>query len=127
MTTVVTRKDLAVDSVYLRDIELQARIGLFEWEQHIEQKLLLSLTLQCDCAAPAAHDDLTLGVDYGAVLKSVQAHVATTRVKLLETLAEQIAHLILAKFAVQRVKVDLAKVFIFPNVARTGVVIERQR
>lgn len=116
-----------MDTIYLRDIELHARIGLFEWEQHIEQKLLLSLTMQCDCAAPAREDDLTQGVDYGAVLRRVQAHVAASRVKLLETLAEQIAALILAEFAVQNVTVEVAKVFIFPHVARTGVIIERHR
>lgn len=116
-----------MDTVYLRDIDLKARIGLFEWEQHIEQKLVLSLTLQCDCAAAAQLDDLSLGVDYGAVLQKVQEHVASSRVKLLETLAEQIAALLLRDFAVHSVKIDLAKVFIFPNVPRTGVVIERHR
>ncbi len=116
-----------MDSVYLRDIELQARIGVYAWEQQIDQKLIMNLTLSCDCAAAARTDDLSLGVDYGAVLQRVQAHVAQARVKLLETLAEQIAQLILAEFPVQAVKVDVAKVFIFPQVARTGVVIERQR
>lgn len=116
-----------MDTVYLRDIELHARIGVFAWEQEIEQKLMLSLQLQCDCAAPARDDDLNLAVDYGAVLKQVQALVNASRVKLLETLAEDVAQLILREFNVASVKVDLAKVFIFPNVPRTGVVIERQR
>jgi dihydroneopterin aldolase len=116
-----------MDTVYLRDIELQARIGVFEWEQHIEQKLILSLQMRCDCRAAAQDDDLQQGVDYGAVLRRVQNLVANSRVKLLETLAEQIAQLILSEFAVTAVTVDLAKVFIFPAVPRVGVVIERQR
>ena len=116
-----------MDRIYLRDIELKAVIGVYAWEQQIEQKLILSLELSADLAVPARDDNLLAGIDYGAVLKRVQELVATTRVQLLETLAERIAQLILSEFAVSAVRVDLAKHFIFPQVPRVGVVIERTR
>lgn len=121
-----------MDTIYLRDIELSATIGAYAWEQKISQKLMLSLTLKVDTRPAAASDELADALDYGAVLVRVQALVAelspTQPVRLIETLAERIASTILAEFSkVQAVTVDLAKVFIFPQVPRIGVVIERSR
>lgn len=121
-----------MDTIYLRDIELSATIGAYAWEQQIKQKLLLSLTLKLDTRPAAASDDLCDALDYGAVLQRVQALTATLSpekpLQLLETFAARIAETILAEFAlVQSLTVDLAKVFIFPQVPRIGVVIERSR
>ncbi|NQD36405.1 dihydroneopterin aldolase [Permianibacter sp. IMCC34836] len=121
-----------MDTIYLRDIELAVTIGAFAWEQKISQKLLLTLTLKVDTRAAAASDELADALDYGAVLSRVQALAAELSpeqpVRLLETFAERIATTILAEFGkVQSLTVDLAKVFIFPQVPRIGVVIERGR
>jgi 7,8-dihydroneopterin aldolase/epimerase/oxygenase len=122
----------SMDTIYLRDIELSVTIGAFAWEQQISQKLLLSLTLKVDTRPAAASDQLSDALDYGAVLARVQALAAELSperpVQLIETLADRIARTILGEFAkVQSVTVDLAKVFIFPQVPRIGVVIERSR
>lgn len=121
-----------MDTIYLRDIELAVTIGAYAWEQKFSQKLVLSLTLKVDTRPAAASDDLADALDYGAVLSRVQALAAEPSaeqpVKLLETLADRIARTILAEFGkVQSLTVDLAKVFIFPQVPRIGVVIERSR
>ena len=121
-----------MDTIYLRDIELSVTIGAFAWEQKISQKLLLSLSLKVDTRPAAQSDQLADALDYGAVLARVQAIAAELGpdrpVQLIETLAERFATAILAEFAkVQAVTVDLAKVFIFPQVPRIGVVIERSR
>ncbi len=121
-----------MDTIYLRDIELAVTIGAYAWEQKISQKLLLSLTLKVDTKPAAASDRLADALDYGAVLARVQALAAECGpgrpVQLIETLAERFAQTILAEFSkVQTVTVDLAKVFIFPQVPRIGVVIERSR
>lgn len=116
-----------MDLIYLRDIELQITIGLFEWEKQIRQKLYLSLEMGVDLSPVAQADSLTGGVDYGMVLQRIQHQAENAGVQLLETLAEQIAALVLKEFPVKQVKVDLAKQFIFPNVARTGVVITRKK
>jgi len=117
-----------MDTIYLRDIELSVTIGAFPWEQKIKQKLMLSLTLKVDTRPAAARDQLADALDYGAVLARVQARVQEAPVQLLETLAARLAETILAEFArVQSLTVDLAKVFIFPQVPRIGVVIERSR
>ena len=121
-----------MDTIYLRDIELSVTIGAFAWEQKISQKLLLSLSLKVDTKPAAQSDQLADALDYGAVLARVQAIAAELGperpVQLIETLAERFASAILADFGkVQAVTVDLAKVFIFPQVPRIGVVIERAR
>lgn len=117
-----------MDTIYLRDIELQATIGAYQWEQRIEQKLILNLSLAVDCQAAGSSDDLNDALDYGAVLATVQALVKDKCVALIEKLATLMADEILCHYpAVQTVTVDLAKVFIFPNVPRVGVVLTRGR
>lgn len=79
-----------------------------------------------------ASDQLADALDYSGVLARVQVLAAELSpekpVQLIETLADRIARMILVEFArVQSVTVDLAKVFIFPQVPRIGVVIERSR
>ncbi len=117
-----------MDTIYLRDIELHATIGAYAWEQRIEQKLLLNLTLQVDTRPAAQSDQLADALDYGAVLARVTALAAGEPVQLLETLVARMADAILGEFArVNAVTVDLAKCYIFPNVPRVGISITRRR
>lgn len=117
-----------MDTIYLRDIELHATIGAYAWEQRIEQKLLLNLTLQVDTRPAAQSDQLADALDYGAVLARVTALAAGEPVQLLETLVARMADTILGEFArVDAVTVDLAKCYIFPNVPRVGISITRRR
>jgi len=130
--SIVCTEALWMDTIYLRDIDLSVTIGAYAWEQKISQKLLLSLTLKVDTKPAAQSDQLADALDYGAVLARVQAIAAACGpeqpVQLIETLAERFASTILSEFPkVQALTVDLAKVFIFPNVPRIGVVIERSR
>lgn len=117
-----------MDTIYLRDIELLTTIGVYQWEQRIEQKLSLNLSMTVDCRQAGQSDQLTDALDYGAVLQSVQTLVKAQHVALLEKLATLIADHILGNFPmVQSITVDLAKIHIFPNVPRVGVVLTRER
>lgn len=117
-----------MDTIYLRDIELVTVIGAYEWEQRIEQKLIVNVSMSLDCRAAGLSDALTDALDYGAVLAKVQAVAQQNKVALLERLATLMAEALLNDFSlIQSVTIDLAKVFIFPQVPRVGVVITRER
>jgi dihydroneopterin aldolase len=117
-----------MDCIYLRDIQLEATIGVYDWEQRIRQKLLLTLELGVDCRKAGQSDALADALDYGAVLTRVQALVEDSRYALLEKLATVIAETLLAEFSpLQTITVDLAKLHIFAQVPKVGVVIRRER
>jgi dihydroneopterin aldolase len=66
-------------------------------------------------------------VDYDAMAKRVRALIGRAHVELVETMAEQIAHLCLVDARVLTVRVSVEKLTVFADAASAGVEIERTR
>jgi dihydroneopterin aldolase len=66
-------------------------------------------------------------VDYDGIAKRVRALVGQAHVDLVETMAEQIAHLCLTDPRVLSVCVSVEKLAVFADAASAGVEIERSR
>ena len=98
----------ALDRVFVRDLLVRGVIGLHDWERRVEQDILINLVLYTDIRRAAASDDAAHIVDYKAVTKAVIAHAQTRAPLLVETLAEEIAALCLARGAA-RVTVRVEK------------------
>jgi len=114
-----------MDIVYIQALELDAVIGVYEWERQVEQRLLLDLELGVDNKKAAVSDNLDDALDYFQISQRVRAFVVEQRVQLVETLAERIAQLLQNEFSVPWVKVKLAKPGAVSFAADVGVVIER--
>ena len=117
----------AMDIVFLQGFRAETVIGVDHDEQHQPQPVLIDLALGRAQLAACQSDRLRDTVNYAAVREAVQTLLAGHRLKLLEALAEAIAQMLLARFALQWVQVRIAKVDKFPDVARAGVQIERHR
>lgn len=116
--------------VFVKDLALQARLGVHPHEKAAPQRILVSIRLAVeDDSAPTGvgPDDLSRVVDYAAVVKAARAVVAAGHTLLVETLAERIAEAALADPRVLRAQVTVEKPDAFPDVAGVGVVIERTR
>lgn len=114
--------------VFLRDMVLPARIGVYLHEQGGPQRVRINVNLAVDDdRAQEGRDELARVVDYGAVAETVRRIVAAGHVKLAETLAERIAAAVLAdpRVAVARVRVE--KLDVFPDTGAVGVEVERVR
>ncbi|WP_417616416.1 dihydroneopterin aldolase [Oceanisphaera sp.] len=114
-----------MDKVFVQGLEVLTTIGVYEWEKGIKQKLRFDLEMGYDIAPAALDDDINKTLDYATLSKKVTQHAEQNHVELVETMAEQIAQLILAEFAVQSVKVRLTKPNAVANAAGVGVEIER--
>lgn len=116
--------------VFVRGLELQARLGVHPHEKAAPQRIIIGVELAVeDAHAPGGvgQDDLRRVVDYGRVVHAARAVVAEGHILLVETLAERIAMAALADPRVRRVRVGVEKPDAFPDVASVGVVIERTR
>lgn len=116
--------------VFVRGLELMARLGIHPHEKAAPQRILLALELVVrDDAAPAAvgPDDFRRVVDYARLVETARATVAAGHVLLVETLAERVALAALADPRVERARVTVEKPDAFPDVATVGVVVERIR
>jgi dihydroneopterin aldolase len=116
-----------VDRIFLRELRTETIIGIFDWERKVRQTISVDLEFPGDVRRAAASDRIEDTLNYKSVAKRVLAFVEGSEYQLVETLAEQVAQLILREFAVEWVKVTLNKPGAVRGSRDVGVVIERGR
>lgn len=89
-----------MDSIFLRGIECNTRIGVPAEERAKPQRILVDVELFLSTKTIAASDDIHDGIDYAKVTEHV-IELAKTERKTVERFAEDIADTILADFKPQ--------------------------
>ena len=116
--------------VFVRGLELMARLGIHPHEKAGPQRIVLGVELVVqDDAAPAdvGPDEFRRVVDYERLVELARKTAAGGHVLLVETLAERIALAALDDPRVERARVTVEKPDAFPDAAAVGVVVERRR
>jgi dihydroneopterin aldolase len=123
----------ALRHVFLRDMVLQAAVGVHAFERTGAQRIRVNVDLAVEdegaralSRAAPGRDELSRVVDYEVVADRVRAIVAAGHISLLETLAERLAEACLVDPRVRVVRVRVEKLDIFPDAASVGVEIERR-
>jgi dihydroneopterin aldolase len=116
-----------MDTIFIRELRLQAWIGLYRQEKIAPQTIELDIEIAVPGDTVFATGRVQDTIDYGVVVERIRAILAEERFGLVESLAERIARLILDDFHAPRVKVSIAKVGILREARRVGVTIERTR
>ena len=116
-----------MDKVYVKDLRINALIGIYEWERRIRQQIRIDLEMGWDNHIPAQSDAIEDTMNYKAAAKLVCAYVEKSEFQLVETLAENIASLLLKQFNLPWVKVTLGKPQAVTGSSEVGVIIERTR
>ena len=114
-----------MDKIFLRELRVDAVIGIWEWEQRIRQTVSIDLEMAADARAAATSDSVESTLNYRDVAKRVQDFVADSRFHLVETLAESVARVVVEEFNVRWVKVSVAKPGAIRGAREVGIVIER--
>lgn len=114
-----------MDIVFIRELRADAVIGVYDWERSIRQTLVLDLEMAWDNRPAAAGDAIGEALDYAAVSSRVIEAVEGSSHQLLETLAEELAALVLSEFGVPWLRLRLCKPGAVPRARDVGVVIER--
>ena len=118
------QEGVAFDRVTVTGLEVEAVIGIHDW---VRQRLLVDLEVATDAARVAAADDIALAVDYSALSDRVCEFICLGSYRLLETLAEEAAAMILAEFGVEWLRLKVSKPGAVPAADSVAVVIERSR
>lgn len=116
-----------MDHVFIEGLEIEALIGIYDWERRIRQPLLFDLEMSFDNRVPAASDDIAHTLDYKAVSTRIREFVTASDFGLVETLAERVAAVVLTEFPVQRLRLKLSKPGAVRGARAVGVMIERSR
>jgi len=114
-----------VDAVYIHGLAVETTIGIFDWERTIKQKVVLDLEMAVDIRASAANEDIDRTVSYKDVSDYIMDFIAKSEFLLVETMAEEIAALVLQTFPVPFVRLKLGKPGAVPEAKDVGVMIER--
>jgi dihydroneopterin aldolase len=116
-----------MDKIFLKELTTETVIGIFDWEREVKQTIAIDLEMSADIRRAARTDSIQDTLNYKAVAKRLLAFIQESRYQLVETLAEEIARLVLTEFPVEWVKVTLHKPGAIRHSRDVGVMIERSR
>jgi dihydroneopterin aldolase len=114
-----------MDILYIRNLKVDAVVGIFSWEKRIRQPLHLDLEIAIDIRKAAATDDIQYALDYKTVSTRLTQFISQSEWHLIETLAEKIAALLMAEFGVTWLRLKLSKPAALPSADSVGLMIER--
>ncbi len=114
-----------MDIIFIRDLRVETIIGIYDWERTSRQTVSLDLEMGADIRVAAQTDDIEHTPSYKDVAKRLTDFIANSEFFLVETMAEQIADIVLTEFPVPWVKVTLRKPGAVRGAGDVGVIIER--
>ncbi|MFL6578088.1 MAG: dihydroneopterin aldolase [Povalibacter sp.] len=115
-----------MDKIFLSALNVECIVGIWEWERRVKQTVIIDIEMAADIRRAAASDRIEDTVDYKRVAKRLLAFVGDSQFKLVETLTERIAQLIVTEFSVSWVRVRLNKQGAIRGAKDVGIEIERR-
>ncbi|MBR9829098.1 MAG: dihydroneopterin aldolase [Oceanospirillales bacterium] len=114
-----------MDIVYIRELQVETVIGIYDWERKVRQTVSLDLEMGTDIRAAAATEDIENTLNYKTVAKRLIAFISESEFLLVETMAEEIAQIVQNEFPVPWLRLRLSKPGAVRGARDVGVIIER--
>jgi len=83
------------DTITITGLRLRGYHGVFEHEKRDGQEFIIDLSIELDLSPAGSSDDLQNTLDYSVIVDEVAQRVTGESVDLIETLAHDIAQLVL--------------------------------
>ncbi|WP_296981118.1 dihydroneopterin aldolase, partial [Thalassolituus sp. UBA1505] len=103
-----------MDKVFIRDLKVDAVIGVYDWEKQVRQPLVFDLEMAWDIRMAAATDDLTHALNYQAVTEFIERFVREQNFQLLESLIQRLADALLKEFGMPWIRIQVEKPAVVP-------------
>ena len=114
-----------MDIVFIEALKVETIIGVYDWERHVKQTVLLDIKMGFDISRAAKADDIACALDYYQVSKRLSEYIQNSHFNLIETLVESCAAIILSEFDALGCHVCVRKLGAVANAQSVGVTIER--
>lgn len=114
-----------MDTIFINDLRADAIIGIYEHERSIKQTISVDLEISADIGKAAATDNIEQATNYKAISKRIEAFIIQSEYHLIETLAENIANILLTEFGITWLQLTLHKVDALSNSGDVGLRITR--
>ncbi len=122
----MARKKDIPDQIIIQNLMVKALLGHTAQERAHLQDVWIDLEIETDLSRAAESDNLADTIDYTAIAAAVQVVFNQRSYQLAETVAQEVAAMLLAKFPIQGVTVRIKKKTI-PNAAFAAVQITRTK
>ncbi|MFT5656790.1 MAG: dihydroneopterin aldolase [Gammaproteobacteria bacterium] len=114
-----------MDIVFIRELQIETVIGIYDWERKVRQTISLDVDMATDIQKAANTDHIDDTLSYKTVAKRLIEFVGQSEYELVEALAEKICAIIIEEFKVPWVKLTLSKPGAVRGSRAVGVIIER--
>jgi len=114
-------------TVTVRGLVLLCRIGIRRWERVQRQRVRVSVDLVAASTAAFPGDDRRRVINYDKVVGAIREIARSGHIDLCEGFAERICTACLADLRVERVRVWVEKLDVFPDAEGVGAILERTR
>jgi 7,8-dihydroneopterin aldolase/epimerase/oxygenase len=115
-----------MDAIIIKGLEVDAFIGVSDAERTSSQRLRIDAILTPLAPFSTLNDDIGRTVDYHAATQRIASVAASRPRRLIETLAEDIAGMLVGEFAARRAEVEVRK-FALPGTEYVAVHCSRDR
>ena len=114
-----------MDKVFIKGLEVEGIIGIFQWEREVRQIISVDIEMDFDNKNAAKSDSIEDALNYKLVGKRIISFIKDSKFQLVETLAENISKNILQEFPVTHVRVTLSKPGALRGSDSVGISIKR--
>jgi dihydroneopterin aldolase len=114
-----------MDIVYIRDLQIETVIGIYDWEREIKQTVSLDIDMAADIRKAAESDNIQDTLSYNTVAKRLIEFISGSEFLLVEAMAEECGQIVMNEFNVPWLKLKLSKPRAVLGARDVGVIIER--
>jgi len=114
-----------MDTIFISELRIETRIGIYPWEQQAKQIVQLDLEIGLRGKHAADSDRIEDTIDYAKVVAAIKKLFTEQHFSLLEHAAESIASMVIKDFRAPWLSVSIAKLAPLSGVKKLGIRIER--
>lgn len=114
-----------MDLVYIKNLRIETIIGIYDWEREVKQVVSMDLEMAADIKMAARTDDIGYALNYKSISKRIIKFVQEQKFKLIESMAEEVAQIVLIEFSVPWVRLRISKPGALRGSEDVGIIIER--
>ena len=116
-----------MDKIFIREMVVDAIIGIFPHERENKQQVIINIEIDCDLSKPGKSDNIDDTINYKDINDQVREHVGNSDYFLIEKMAEAIAEITLGKSGVKSVCVSIDKPDALEGNRSVGIQIQRHK
>ena len=121
-----SNKVIKRDIVFIDRLEIEASIGVYDWEKEIKQRLLVTIDLETDFSLAACSDEVSDAISYADVAQLIDDLVREQHHNLLEHLAARLSDALFDRFMIFKMRLKIEKPGAVMRTQSVGVEIYRE-